>query len=161
MRRTPLRNHVAEENLAKQHTYLGLVAWKHKMFEKVGMVLVDNATGDQECLQNWLVKMEKLEQALSTKKDQTNDPDKKRDLQIMHAKVLVLKEQVTNISQPTTNKGTYSRGSYMDYNSDDLRSHIASTRAGMAATGSPIRNIGKTYRRNQLPYGDDELTDFD
>lgn len=132
------------------------MAWKHKMFEKVGMVLVNNAFGNRECLNNWLVKMEKLEWALSTKIDQTNDADNKHDLKIVRAKVLVLKQQVEKIShvQPISFRKTYRNASP----TCRISRIDPSFRNKVSALASMPTNVRSTYRRNPVAHEDDEST---
>ena len=84
------------DSLALEHTYLGLIAWKHKMFEKAGKVLVMYDAGDMEALDEYIRKMDKLEAAMTAKIAEVDSVDKSRDLQISLAKVIVLNNHMKN-----------------------------------------------------------------
>lgn len=71
-------------------TYPELIAWKYKMFQKVGTVLVAFDEGEESCLTDFLKKLLKLERALVLKSTVVEDDDTVRDLQIMLRKVRTL-----------------------------------------------------------------------
>lgn len=81
-----------------QHTFHGLVAWKEKLFMKVGMVIVATQQGDTEALKMFMMKLEKLQNALDKKALEVVDPDKRVDLEIMSQKVDALGLFLSNAS---------------------------------------------------------------
>jgi hypothetical protein len=66
-------------------TYSGLCKWYKGAFEKVGWMILAKKSGGQEyklkCFYDSLLRMKN---AMKNKMEEIQDPDKKRDLKIMH-----------------------------------------------------------------------------
>lgn len=132
------------------------------MIEKVGMVMIKFAEGDEECLTTYLFKMQKLLEALALKELDTIDQDKRKDLQIMrkHARILQQTLELVLMRDSVLNKtknGLKTRSHSSIMTPIDRKSMNASK--STSASKSNVRSVRSLTGKKSSPRGSLESTD--
>ena len=78
------------KNNCSESTFFGLKKWYATMFEHLGWMVVAKEKGMSYKLPTYKTSLQKLKCAIEKKIGYIHDPDKKKDLQIMHENILIL-----------------------------------------------------------------------
>ena len=72
------------------YTYPGLVKWYHTVFEKLGWMLLAKDHGFDDKIAVYKKSIQRLKEGILKKHKEMEDPDKRRDLEIMLRNVEIL-----------------------------------------------------------------------
>ena len=73
-----------------EYTYPGLVKWYHTVFEKLGWMLLAKDHGFDDKIAVYKKSIQRLKEGILKKHKEMEDPDKRRDLEIMLRNVEIL-----------------------------------------------------------------------
>ena len=123
------------------HTFLELVARHHHLLGKAGIVVIKYMRGNDEALDMYVAKLDKLERDINEKIADVEGADKKKDLKIMRDEIRLISEHFKGL-RPTN--------------------HVTGGRS-VTRTVTPVRNVERSPPRARpspgsplrRTYGDD------
>lgn len=83
---------------SSNHTYPGLMKWYHEIVSKFGWVIIASNEGHYEKIHHYCMEMDHFVEAVKAKYISLQSIDKKKDLEIIYAKVLDIKNIICKIS---------------------------------------------------------------
>lgn len=78
------------KTLCNDLTYKAINKWYNEMFENLGWMVLSKEKGMTYKINTYKKTLQKLKCAIEKKIGYIHDPDKKKDLQIMHENILIL-----------------------------------------------------------------------